>query len=228
MIPESNSESPPPGRWLGGSHLPRCLREIPDPPTALCVRGRFDELPPAIAVVGSRRATPRGLRSAFSLGRDLASAGILVVSGLARGIDAAALAGAVAAEGRGGAVLGSGIDRIYPQENHRLAENLIAHGGFVATEFAESTPPRKHHFPRRNRLISGLSIAVVVVEAALRSGSLITARCALEQGREVCAFPGPVDAPQSEGCHALIQDGAALVTGAEDLISWLGREFPQS
>ncbi len=198
------------------------LAEIPHSPTRVYRRG--GALPPwrwVVAVVGSRRATPLGLRQAYRLGRELTDLGLTVISGLARGIDSSALEGALAAGGRPGAVLGNGLPRIYPPENLPLSRRMESAGGFLITEFPLDTPPRRRNFPYRNRLISGLAAAVVVVEASLRSGSLSTAGWALEQGREVMAFPGPSEGPAYQGCHRLLRDGAALVTGVEEVIAQL-------
>jgi len=197
------------------------LRGVPEAPESLYVRGalaREDAL--AVAVVGSRLATEYGVGVAEGLGAALAARGITVVSGLARGIDSAAHRGALRVGGRTIAVLGSGADVIYPPENRRLAARIEA-GGAVVSQFAPGTPPLAHHFPLRNRVIAGLSLGVVVVEAAERSGALITARLAAEFGREVMAVPGPVTSPASRGAHALIRDGAALVERGEDVIAEL-------
>ena len=201
---------------------PPALSHVPRPPELLYLQGRLEPCTaPTVAVVGSRRASPLGLRQAYRLGRELAERGLTVVSGLARGIDAAALEGALAGGGRPGAVLGNGLPRIYPAENRDLADRMVSAGGFVASEFPLDSPPRRHHFPRRNRLIAGLGAALVVVEAALASGSLISVGWALELGREVLAFPGPAEGPHYEGCHALIRDGAGLVTGADQVVEAL-------
>jgi DNA processing protein len=200
---------------------PALLREIPDPPTVLSLWGELapqDEV--AVAVVGSRRATPYGLRVAEGLGASLAEAGVTVVSGMARGIDSAAHRGALEAGGRTLAVLGSGLDRIYPRENEALAE-AIAGRGAVISEFPLGTPPEAGHFPRRNRVVSGLCQAVVVVEGEAGSGSLITARLALDQGREVGAVPGPVHSETSVGPHCLLREGAFLVQRGEDVLEAL-------
>ena len=202
---------------------PEVLRQIPDPPLALWFTGALASLThaPAVAVVGSRRATPEGLALARRLGRGLAEAGITVVSGLARGIDAAAHRGALDAAGSTVAVLGSGADVIYPAGHRDLAGEVVGRGSLVS-ELPPGTPPLPRHFPLRNRIISGLSRAVVVVQASDRSGSLITARMALEQGRDVLAVPGGVAAGQHRGCHALIQDGARLVETVEDILDEIG------
>ena len=206
---------------LGDTAYPANLREIQAPPERLYVRGALvedDAL--AIAVVGSRAATPYGLAVAERLGADLAARGVTVVSGLARGIDSAAHRGALRAGGRTIAVLGSGVDVIYPSENRRLAGEIEARGALVS-QFAPGTAPLAGYFPARNRVIAGLSLGVVVVEAASSSGSLITAGLAGELGREVMAVPGPLTSPQSVGAHRLIQDGAALIRGWEDVVDQL-------
>ena len=209
---------------LIGGELPPALRAIPDPPSRLFCRGDAAVLDaPAVAVVGSRRCTRQGRELAFALGRDLAAQGLCVVSGLAYGIDAAAHRGAVAAPaGRTVAVLGGGLARLYPQAHSPLAAQIVAAGGALVSEHAPEVPPRKHHFPARNRIISGLCIGVVLVEASVRSGSLVTARMALEQGREVMAVPSAVSSPLSAGCHRLIREGAALVERAEHVMEALG------
>jgi DNA processing protein len=206
---------------LGDPRYPRLLAAIPDPPLVLWVGGSLAGLDgPSVAIVGARAASATSLEIARRLGRDLAAAGLAVVSGLARGIDAAAHGGALEA-GRTVAVLGSGVDVIYPPEHRHLAERVSAAGALVS-ELPPGTPPRAHHFPMRNRIISGLSLAVVVVEAAARSGSLITARCGLDQGREVMAVPGSALGGRNRGAHALIRDGARLVESAEDVLDELG------
>jgi DNA processing protein len=201
--------------------FPAHLRDIPEAPAWLYVCGllvREDAL--AVAVVGSRRATEYGESVAEELAARLAERGVTVVSGLARGIDSAAHRGALRGGGRTIAVLGSGVDVIYPPENRRLAR-LIEDRGAVVSAFEPGTPPLPHHFPLRNRVIAGLALAVVVVEAAERSGALITARLAAELGREVMAVPGRVTSPVSRGAHALIRDGAALVERWEDVVAGL-------
>ncbi|HEV8530690.1 MAG TPA: DNA-processing protein DprA [Methylomirabilota bacterium] len=204
---------------------PANLREIPMPPERLWIRGRVeadDAL--AIAIVGAREATPYGLGCAERLAADLAARGVTVVSGLARGIDSAAHRGALEAGGRTIAVLGSGVDVIYPPENRRLASDIVARGAMVS-QFPRGTPPLAGYFPARNRVIAGLSLGVVVVEAAEKSGSLITAGFAGELGREVMAVPGPLTSLMSRGAHRLIQDGAALVQGWEDVVGQLPLRF---
>ena len=199
---------------------PPLLARIADAPPVLWVRGDPHVLAQAcVAVVGSRSAGPGGLATARRLGGELAGAGIVVVSGLARGIDAAAHEGAVGA-GRTVAVLGCGADCVYPAEHAALAARIAASGA-VVSELSPGTSPQKHHFPLRNRLISGLSLAVVVVEAAERSGALITARAALDQGREVMGVPGPVGGGRNRGTHGLIRDGALLVETADDVLAAL-------
>jgi DNA processing protein len=204
---------------------PANLREIPLPPERLWVQGRVetnDTL--AIAIVGAREATPYGVGCAERLAADLAARGITVVSGLARGIDSAAHRGALRAGGRTIAVLGSGVDVIYPPENRRLAFEVVERGA-VVSQFPPGTPPLAGYFPARNRVIAGLSLGVVVVEAAEKSGSLITAGLAGELGREVMAVPGPLTSLMSRGAHRLIQDGAALVQGWEDVVAQLPLRF---
>jgi len=205
----------------GEVSYPVLLAPIPDPPLVLWMRGdpsAFDQ--PSVAIVGSRAATPYGLEAASRLAGDLAAAGALVVSGLARGVDSAAHRGALAAGGRTAAVLGSGVDVVYPPEHGGLCE-AVAADGVVLSEWPPGTEPLPFHFPARNRIISGLSLAVVVVEAAEKSGSLITAGCALEQGRAVMAVPGNILSGRHRGCHALIRDGAAVVESAEDILAEL-------
>lgn len=198
---------------------PALLNQIASPP-ALFWRGLAWQEAPAVAIVGSRQATPYGCAVAEELAADLADRGIVVVSGLARGIDAAAHRGCLRAGGITLAVLGCGLDVRYPPEHAALAED-IARSGALVSEFPPGTPPRAEHFPARNRIISGLTLGVVVVEAAERSGALITARLAAEQGREVFAVPGSIRGRQSAGAHRLIQDGAKLVQGVDDILDEL-------
>ncbi len=205
---------------------PELLSQLPDAPTALLLRGNTQLLhSPQIAVVGSRNASPGGIENARQFSRFLAAAGISVTSGLARGIDSAAHQGALQADGPTIAVLGTGLDRVYPACNRELAHQIAAHG-LLVSEYLPGTAPLPHHFPRRNRIIAGLSLGTLVVEAALQSGSLITARLAAELGREVFAIPGSIHNPMARGCHALIRDGAKLVETAEhiaeELVSQLG------
>ncbi len=198
---------------------PHLLRQIPSPP-ALYWRGQPWSEAPTVAVVGSRRATPYGLAVAGELAGQLARRGLVIVSGLARGIDGAAHRACLEAGGSTLAVLGCGVDVRYPPEHAALADEIMR-AGAVASELPPGTPPRAAHFPARNRIISGLSLGVIVVEAAERSGALITARLAGEQGREVFAVPGSIHSPQSAGAHALIQDGAKLVRDVDDVLSEL-------
>ena len=201
---------------------PTLLREIYDPPAVLYYRGESDVLNGhCIAIVGSRKATEYGKAAAARLAGDLARAGTVVVSGMARGIDTHAHAGALRAEGKTVAVLGCGLDICYPPENVRLREKIVSQG-IVLSEFPPGTKPKPHHFPMRNRIISGLSVATVVVEAAEKSGALITADCALEQGREVFAVPGSINSPASRGCHRLIKEGAAVAENGADILAELG------
>lgn len=205
--------------------FPRALRHIHDPPRWLHLRGALAGEPgaldaPAIAVVGARDATAYGLAMARSLGRALAESGLVVVSGLALGIDGAAHHGALEAGGRTVAVLGGGTDVVYPRQHAGLRSEILRHGVLVS-EHPAGTAPRPGQFPRRNRIVSGLSLGVVVVEATLRSGSLSTAAHALEQGREVFAVPGPAGAPRSAGPHALLRRGAKLVESVDDVLAEL-------
>jgi DNA processing protein len=212
---------------------PPLLRQIPDPPIVLWLKGAGGPLPlrlqaPAVAVVGSRAATPTGLSVARRLARELAAGGLTIVSGLARGIDAAAHEGALDAGGATVAVLGCGADVVYPARHAALASR-VADAGVLVSELPPGAPPLPHHFPLRNRIISGLARAVVIVEASEKSGSLITARAALEQGRDVLAVPGNVLSGCYRGCHALIRDGARLVERVEDIfdeINWRVQAAP--
>ncbi len=206
---------------LADEAYPRMLLEIPDPPPVLYVRGRAELLQrPALAIVGSRNATAQGVANAESFARSLSDSGLTIVSGLALGIDGAAHRGGLAGASSTIAVLGTGIDIVYPRRNAELAADIAAHGVLVS-EFALGTGAVAHNFPRRNRLISGLAQGCLVVEAALASGSLITARTAADQGREVFAIPGSIHSPLSKGCHALIKAGAKLVESAEDVLAEL-------
>lgn len=206
---------------LGDDDYPGLLLETADPPPVLYARGNTMLLARrSLAIVGSRNATAQGARDAERFARAFSEAGITIVSGLAQGVDAAAHRGGLAAAGSTIAVLGTGCDVLYPRANTQLAER-IASEGLLLSEFPLSTPAIPHNFPRRNRLISGLSRGCLVVEAAIASGSLITARSALDQGREVFAIPGSIHSPLSKGCHALIKAGAKLVESAEDVLSEL-------
>jgi DNA processing protein len=217
--------------WLAapGRHLltpsmpsyPALLRHISDPPPVLFVDGDVEILGAAqLALVGSRRATPCGVETAHCFSAELAGLGLIITSGLALGIDAASHRGAMAGGGRTVAVAANGLDMVYPGSHRRLARQVVENGALVS-EFPPGTAPLARHFPRRNRLISGLSLGVVVVEAARRSGSLITARLAGEQGREVFAVPGPIQSPLARGCHDLIRQGAKLVEQVSDIVEEL-------
>lgn len=207
---------------LGSPDYPHLLSQISDPPPCLWFRGRLDVLGlTCVAVIGARSASQDGLAAAGEIGLGLAMAGVAVVSGLARGVDAAAHQGALDAGGCTIAVLGTGIDRVYPAEHRDLSER-IATEGLLLTEFPPGSPPEDWHFPRRNRIISGLSKAVVVVEAREKSGSLITARLAADQGRDVMAVPGTFIGGRNRGANALLRDGAKLVESAVDILQELG------
>lgn len=217
--------------WLAApdAHLITCndpdypdtLRGLADAPAWLYLKGERSILQrPMLAIVGSRNATAQGKRDARAFAQALAEAGLTVVSGLAEGIDAAAHEGGLDGNGTGVAVVGTGLDRVYPAKNRDLAHRLAA-GGVIVSEFPLGTPPKPGNFPRRNRLISGLSLGVLVVEAAPQSGSLITARMAAEQGRDVFAIPGSIHSSLSKGCHELIKQGAKLVESAADILEEL-------
>jgi len=212
---------------LDDGTYPALLRETPDPPVTLYVRGAWAECleAPCVALVGSRRCSTYGQNVTLMLARELASRGVTIVSGLARGVDAAAHRGALEAGGRTVGVLGTGIDQVYPRDHLRLAEEMLTRGGALVTQFPLGTPPAPENFPYRNRIISGLSLGVVVVEASELSGSLITARLALEQGREVYAVPGNVTSRNSIGTNYLIKSaGAKLVQSWQDVASELPPE----
>jgi DNA processing protein len=205
----------------GDAAWPVLLNEISDAPPLLFVHGDITTLAmPQLAIVGSRNPTPAGTANAAALAAALAGAGLAITSGLALGIDAAAHRGALEAGGTTLAVAGNGLDRVYPAR-HRALAHAVSASGALLSEFPPGTPPRAGHFPRRNRLISGLSLGTLVVEAAPRSGSLITARLAAEQGREVFAIPGSIHNPLARGCHALLRQGAKLVESAHDIIEEL-------
>lgn len=206
---------------LDDEDYPRSLFEIGDPPPVFYCIGRRELLQrPALAIVGSRNATPQGSADAQAFAHALSAAGVTIVSGLALGIDAAAHRGALDAEGSSIAVTGTGPDRVYPAANRDLAHDLAARG-LIVSEFSPGTPPLPQNFPRRNRVVSGLARGVLVIEATLSSGSLITARLAGEQGREVFALPGSIHSPFSKGCHKLLRDGAKLVETAQDVLDEL-------
>jgi len=207
---------------------PPLLRQIYDPPIVLYVRGELTERDRnAVAVVGSRRTTPYGQEVARKLGYQLAYVGVTVVSGGARGIDTAAHQGALAAKGRTVAVLGTGINRIFPPENVELYGRIAANGA-VVTQFPFNRAADKQSFPIRNRIVAGMSLGTVVVEAGLHSGALITANMAVDYGRQLCAVPGRIDSPQSRGCHDLIKKGAKLCEGAEDMLAEFEYLFPST
>jgi DNA processing protein len=211
---------------IGDPRYPSLLACIPDPPPVLWVRGDISVVSrPAVAIVGSRAATPYARDVAHRLGEELGERGLVVTSGLARGVDSAAHAGCLAADGATIAVLGSGLDRIYPAEHEPLAEKIIGKG-CILSELAAGAAPLPEHFPLRNRIISGISLAVIVVEASEKSGSLITARYATEQGRDVMAVPGSVLSGRNRGSHALLKDGAKVVESADDILDGLG--WPQA
>lgn len=218
---------------LGDAAYPRALLETADPPLLLYVQGRLSLLgEPSLAMVGSRHATPGGVDNARAFASHLSGAGLVIVSGLALGIDGAAHAGALdGATMLGGgtiAVVGTGLDRVYPKRHHALAHRMCEGAGLMLSEFPLGTPPLPLHFPKRNRIIAGLSLGTLVVEAAVQSGSLITARMAVECGREVFAIPGSIHSPQSRGCHRLIKDGAKLVETADDILQELRWPAPSA
>jgi DNA processing protein len=202
---------------------PALLKRTQTAPVALFVRGDTECLSlPQLGIVGSRKATAGGVDNAAAFARHLAARGLVITSGLALGVDTAAHRGALDGEGRTIAVLGTGPDRVYPAANTALAERIIAGGGALVSEFLPGVPPLKDHFPRRNRIISGLALGTLVVEAGIQSGALITARRAIEQGREVFAIPGSIHNPLAKGCHRLIREGAKLVDSAEHILEELG------
>ena len=207
---------------------PHLLADIPDPPLVLYVEGDPAALGlPQLAIVGSRNPTSIGRDTARQFGMHLAQAGLAITSGLALGIDAAAHRGALDAPGRTIAVVGRGLDAIYPRENEELARQILEQRGALVTDLPVGTPPLRQNFPRRNRILSGLAVGTLVVEAALQSGSLITARLAAEQGREVFAMPGSIHNALARGCHRLLRDGAKLVETADDIFAELGPNLAQ-
>jgi DNA processing protein len=214
-----------PGRHvvtLGDPLYPPLLLESPDPPLLLYAEGRVDLLAaPSVAIVGSRNPTAQGADNARAFATTLAQAGLTVVSGLALGVDGAAHEGALAAAAATIAVVGTGLDTVYPRRHRALAQRIVRHG-LVVSEFPLGTPSLPPHFPQRNRIIAGLTLGTLVVEATLQSGSLITARMAADAGRDVFAIPGSIHAPQARGCHHLIKQGAKLVDGAHDVLDELG------
>ena len=212
---------------LDDGSYPNLLREIADPPITLYVRGNWQECfeLPGVAVIGSRQCSTYGTNASEMLARDLASRGICIISGLARGIDTAAHRGAIRGQGKTIAVLGTGIDGVYPKENAKLIHEILDSGGALVSQFPLGTPPLKDNFPYRNRIISGLSLGVLIVEASERSGSLITARLAMEQNREVLAVPGNITSGNSYGTNYLIKCGAKLVQQWQDIVAELPSEI---
>jgi DNA processing protein len=206
---------------LGDPDYPQSLLQTPDPPLLLHAIGRIDLLRAAsLAVVGSRNPSPQGTQNARAFATGLSRCGVTIVSGLALGIDGAAHEGALEGAGRTVAVVGTGLDRVYPRSHRELAHRIAEHG-LIVSEYPLGTPPLAHHFPQRNRIIAGLSQGTLVVEAALESGSLITARLASEAGRDVFAIPGSIHSPHAKGCHALIKQGAKLVDSVQDIVDEL-------
>ena len=201
---------------------PSLLKQIYDPPLVIFVQGNKKLLNQSqLAIVGSRSASISGRETAFKLAKELAEIGLIVTSGLALGIDAAAHKGALTSDASTIAVVATGLDKVYPARHRALAQQIISHHGAIISEFLPGTLPKAGHFPKRNRIISGLSVGVLVVEAALKSGSLITARCALEQNRDVFSIPSTINNPQAKGCHWLIKQGAKLVEEVADIIDEL-------
>lgn len=221
-----------PGRryvTLADAEYPPLLLQTADPPVLLYAEGAIERISaPSVAIVGARHPTAQGIENAHAFAAALSREGLVVISGLARGIDAAAHEGALLGDGGTVAVLGSGPDEPYPPSNARLSRRIVERGGVLLSEYAPGTPPLKENFPRRNRIIAGLSLGTLVVEAALRSGSLITARLASEAGREVFAIPGSIHSPQAKGCHALIKQGAKLVEVATDILEELQLAKPSA
>ncbi len=214
-----------PGRHVltyDDARYPPSLRELSDPPLLLFALGNIDLLHhPSLAIVGTRHPTPGGAQNARAFARDLAGRGVCIASGLAQGIDAAAHHGALDAQGYTLAVVGTGVDRVYPAQHRELAHAIVNHAGLIVSELALGTPPQPGHFPRRNRILAALSLGALVVEAAPQSGSLITARLAGELGREVFAIPGSIHNPMARGCHRLIREGAKLVESSADILEEL-------
>ncbi|MBI4100894.1 DNA-protecting protein DprA [Candidatus Microgenomates bacterium] len=208
-------------------NYPKLLTEIASPPKKLFYIGKLPADQPCVAIVGSRKATAYGRQVTEQLAGELAACGIIIISGLALGIDAIAHRAAVASGGRSLAVMGCGLDQIYPASNRGLAKQMLAQGGGLISEYEAGTPPLKHHFPARNRIITGLSLAVVITEAAAHSGALITANFALEQNRLVMAVPGNTTSKSSEGANNLLKAGAMAVTEARDVLNALDLEVPE-
>lgn len=206
---------------------PVLLKEIAHPPKKIFSLGTINLEAPHVAIVGSRKVTPYGREVTRMLAYDLAACGAVIVSGLALGVDAIAHQAALDAKGRTVGVMACGLNQIYPSSNRNLAKNIIAKGGVLLSEYEEGTPPLKHHFPARNRIITGLSLAVIITEAAAHSGALISANFALEQNRLVMAVPGNITSKLSEGSNNLIKSGAVAVTSASDVLAALDMEVPQ-
>ncbi|MBT4838695.1 MAG: DNA-protecting protein DprA [Methylococcales bacterium] len=205
---------------LNQPHYPELLKNIYDPPPILYVHGNLDNLMlPQIAVVGSRNPTPHGQKNAYQFSYELAQTGFTITSGLALGIDGSAHQATIDAKGKTIAVMGTGVDRIYPARHKKLAHQIVDNEGTLISEFPLGTTPTPHNFPKRNRIISGLSLGTLVVEATRKSGSLITAKSALEQSREVFAIPGSIHNPLSRGCHQIIKEGATLVEESNDIVA---------
>ncbi len=225
-LASSTDEAPRQILTLGDPAYPTELLETADPPLLLYLLGNASMLgKPGIAVVGSRNPTPQGKENARSFSAQLSQAGLTIVSGLALGVDGAAHEGGLAGTGSTVAVVGTGLDRVYPRRHLELARR-ISREGLIVSEFSLGTPPLPSHFPLRNRIIAGLTRGTLVIEAALQSGSLITARLASEAGRDVFAIPGSIHSPQSRGCHALIKQGAKLVDSAQDVLDELPWGMP--
>ncbi|WP_018982130.1 DNA-processing protein DprA [Salinimonas chungwhensis] len=204
------------------AHYPAMLRHLSSPPLVLFVKGELECLTvPFMALVGSRRASPNGLSLARYIAAQLSQAGLGIISGMAAGIDAAAHQGALDVSGPTVAVIGTGADQIYPRRNRSLHQNIIARGGAIISEFWPGTPPRPRHFPQRNRIIAAMALGTLVIEATIKSGTLITANMAANMGRDVFAIPGNIDNPLTAGCHHLLKQGAILVTGVNDILDEL-------
>ena len=217
-------------QFIGFNHpkFSKLLNEIPSPPLGLFVRGNIDLLQqPQIAIVGSRNASPSGKKTTHTFATELTAMGFAITSGMASGVDSHAHRGSLSVSHATIAVMGTGIDRIYPPSNQALYQEILDKG-LIVTEFAPGAPPHRRHFPQRNRIISGLSLGTLVVEAGIRSGSLITARFAAEQGREVFAIPGSIYLPASRGCHHLIRQGAKLVESIADITDEIGHFFERT
>lgn len=207
---------------LDDPRYPKLLKQIHKPPPFLYVQGNIENLQePQIGIVGCRDMSPYGQTLAFRFAKELAAMGIAITSGLAFGIDAMAHQGALQAQGTTLAVLGTGLNEIYPKAHKQLSQDILAQGGTLVSEFPPHLGPRRENFPQRNRIISGLSLGILVIEAAQKSGSLITAKYALEQNRPVFAIPGPIQSPQSRGCHQLLREGAILVESIQDILQEL-------